>query len=228
MNKIERGALYGLSLGDGCITLSKGAKNHSILIGHGPKQEEYITHKAKKLQSIFGGKELKVRFYQVYNKRTEKSYTNLQISATNPYLNQIHRNLYPTGVKTITRKVLDFLTDEGLAYWYMDDGAGDICKNKNGKICGCMIRISTYCTKEEALEIQSWFKDKYELNCVFDIDKRNNKYSVRFNTKDSIKFANLIKPFILPCMEYKISSVIDYVPRVQSTLPEKSGGEDIV
>ncbi len=228
MNKIERGILYGMTLGDGCLNITKGSINYGLTIGHGPKQQTYLEHKANKLQGVLGKKEIKVSSYSSYNKTANKTYTNLQLRVTHPYFRQMHRNLYPTGVKIISRKVLDFLTDEGLAYWFMDDGSGVLCRNKDKTVCGCMVRISTYCTKEEALIIQSWFKDKYNLSCKFDVDKRNNKYSIRFGTLDSKKFCQIVKPFVTAEMLYKISDVLDYVPRVRDTQPEKSEGEDIV
>lgn len=228
MNKIERGVLYGMSLGDGCINIGRGQTTYALTIGHGPKQEDYLKHKAEKLQSVLGGKQIKVSSYQSHNKTTDKIYTNLQLRVTNPYFNQIHRNLYPTGKKSFSLKVLNYLTDEGLAYWFMDDGSGVVCKSKTGTLCGCMVRISTYCSKEEALIIQSWFNDKYNLTCVFDIDNRSGRHSIRFGTQDSKRFCEIVKSFIIPSMRYKIDSVLGYAPRVRDTQPDTSEGEDIV
>lgn len=228
MNKNHRAVLYGMSIGDGCISKQPTNKNYALTIGHGPKQETYLRAKADKLLSIFGGSPVSINTYTSFNKTANKEYTNLQIRKLHPYFNQMHRNLYPKGKKVITRKVLDFLNDEGLAYWFMDDGSGTVCKSKNGYGCGCMVRLSTYCSKEEAETISAYFRDKYKLTCKFDIDKRNNKYSIRFGTLDSKRFAEIVAPHILSSMWYKIESVLEYTPRVLGTQTGKAVGEDIV
>lgn len=225
MNKQDRGFLYGLVLGDGCLYKQPTNKNTGLTIGHGPKQLGYLVHKAEKLTSLFGGKTVRVCEYSSFNKRTNKKYTNFQIRKVDPYFNQMHRMLYASGKKTFTRKVLNFLTDEGLAYWFMDDGAGTVTKNRDGNPCGCMLRLATYCSQDEAAVIADWFLDKYCLVAKFDVDKRSDRVSIRFGTLDSIKLANILKPYILPEMEYKIKEVLNYTPRV---LGPVITGEDIV
>lgn len=226
MNKAKRGILYGLAIGDGGIYLTKAqaADTARLIIGHSPSQREYLEFKQKLLHSTLGGKEPKIYEYKSFNKTANKEYTNLQLYKNDKYFRQMHKVLYPLGDKKYTRKLLSYLTDQSLALWYMDDGSGTKCKNKDGKITGCMTRIATYCSEEEAKIIREWFSEKYGLTPVFDIDKRNNKFSIRFNTKESLKFVSIISKYIVPSMKYKIEHVGNYIPRVQDTLR----GEDIV
>lgn len=228
MNKRDRGILYGMSVGDGCIHRQKSNRHYALTIGHGPKQKEYLQYKADKLHSIFGGNPINVNTYKSFNKQVGKEYTNLQIRKLHPYFDQIHRNLYQTGKKVYTRKVLDFITDEGLAYWFMDDGSGRVSKSKNGVLCGCMVRISTYCGQEEAEIISKWFKDVYGFDCSFDIDNRNDRYSIRLKTLDSIAFCKIVEPYIPYFMKYKTEQVLKYTPRVLGTSTDNAVGEDIV
>lgn len=217
MNRNERGILYGMSFGDGCLYKQPTNKNCGLTVGHSPKQIEYINHKADLILSVFGGKKPSINTYTSKNKTTNKEYTNLQFRKVNPYFNQMHQNLYSTGKKIITRKCLDYLTDHGLALWFMDDGSGVVCKNKQGDFCGCMIRISTYCSREEAEVISQWFFDKYGLIAKFDIDNRSNKVSIRFGTQDSKKFTEIVSGYLIPTMRYKIENIINYIPRVLGT-----------
>ena len=225
MNREKRGILYGMSFGDGCISKQNTNKNYGLTVGHGPRQKEYLAYKADLLLSALGGKRPNINTYSSYNKTTNKKYTNLQFKKTHPYFNQIHRNLYGTGKKIITRKCLDYLTDQGLALWFMDDGSGVVCKNKRGVQCGCMVRISTYCSQEEADVIAQWFLDKHGLTCKFDVDKRSGKVSIRFGTLDSKKFVEVVSPYIIPFMWYKVEGILNYTPRVLGT---PKVGEDIV
>jgi hypothetical protein len=217
MNREKRGILYGMSIGDGCISKQSTNKNYGLTVGHSPRQEEYLTYKADLLLSTMGGKRPNINRYKSHNKSTGKEYTNLQFRKVDPYFNQIHKNLYATGLKVITRKCLDYLTDQGLALWFMDDGSGAICKNREGKSCGCMVRISTYCSGEEAEVIAKWFLDRYQLTCKFDVDNRSGKVSIRFGTLDSKKFAEIVSPYIIPSMKYKIEDILSYTPRALGT-----------
>lgn len=225
MNKQDRGFLYGLALGDGCLYKQPTNKNTGLTIGHSPKQTSYLEHKAHRLHQVFGGKPVNIYTYTSANKVSGKTYTNLQIRKVDPYFNQMHKLLYATGVKVITRQVLDFLTDEGLAYWFMDDGSGAVVKNQDKRPCGCMLRIATYCSQAEADVIAKWFLDVYKLSVKFDKDKRNNRVSIRFGTHDSIKLATILKPYIFDTLFYKIEDVLNYTPRV---LGPVTTGEDIV
>lgn len=228
MNKKDRGFLYGISLGDGCITKQDSNANYGLFIGHGPSQKGYLEHKAERLLSVFGGKAVNIRRYVGFNKQTNKHYENYQLRKTHPYFNQMHKCLYPNGKKEFTRKALNYLTEEGLAYWLMDDGSGSVLKNKRGQFCGCNFRLSTYCSKAEADLIAEWFSEKFDLPVSFDRDTRNDLYSLRFTTTASKKLAGIVEPYIIPTMRYKIEGILSYSPRVLDTQTDNAVGEDIV
>ena len=228
MNKHKRGVLYGLAIGDGGLYLDKSqAKDTArMIIGHGPAQLDYLKFKAKLLHSTIGGKEPSIYTSQSKNKTTGKTYTNHQMYRSYTYFRQMHRVMYKEGKKVYTEQLLSYLTDYSLAIWYMDDGSGTVCKNRNtGNACGCMTRLATYCSKEEAETLQKWFKEKYNLSAKLDVDKRNNMYSLRFNTADSRVFVSIVSPYIVPSLKYKIEHVASYPPRVQDIL---TMDEDIV
>jgi hypothetical protein len=227
MDKRKRGILYGLALGDGGIYLDKSqaAGTARLIIGHGPSQLEYLQYKQRLLHSVLGGKEPSLYTSQSRNSTTNKFYTNHQIYKNHTYFRQMHRVLYPQGKKVYSEQLLSYLTDESLALWFMDDGSGTISFNqKTKKPCGCMTRLSTYCSKEEAELLQNWFTEKYKITPKFDVDKRNGMYSLRFNTKESREFVPIVAPYMFYTLKYKIAHVDKYVPRVQDTLR----GEDIV
>lgn len=227
MDKRKRGILYGCAIGDGGIYLDKNqaANTARLIIGHGPLQLDYLKYKQQLIHSVLGGKEPSIYTYQSLNKRTGKTYTNHQLYKNHKYFRQMHKVLYPSGRFEYTSKMLNYLTDQSLAIWYMDDGSGVVCKNnKTGKPCGCMTRLSTYCSEEEANILKDWFLSKYGLDAKFDRDKRNNKYSLRFNTKDSKTFISIVSPYMYESMKYKIQHVDKYSPRVPDILRD----EDIV
>lgn len=204
MNKEQNGILFGMTIGDGCLYIQNGYP--SIIIGHSPKQKEYIEYKSKLLENIFGTK-VNITEYVGFNKSVQKTYTNLRITKGHKYFSEMYEIFYSNKKKIYSKEILDTLTDQGLAIWYMDDGSGAICKNKLGTPCGAMTRISTYCSREESVIIKDWFKDRYDIEIKFDIDKRNDKYSIRMNKESSIRFVQIVEPYIIPSMEYKIQHV---------------------
>lgn len=227
MDKHKRGILYGCAIGDGGIYLDRNqaASTARLVIGHGPSQIEYLKYKQQLLHSALGGKAPSLYTYKSLNKKTGKTYTNHQLYKNHKYFRQMHRVLYPEGSFKYSEQMLSYLTDQSLAIWYMDDGSGSICKNsKTKKPCGCMTRLSTYCSKGEAELLKEWFHSKYQLDAKFDVDKRNDKYSLRFNTQDSREFVSIVSPYMFKPLRYKIEHVDKYSPRVPDTLR----GEDIV
>lgn len=217
MNKRDRGILYGLALGDGCLHISKdqSPKTARLVIGHGPKQLEYLEEKKRLLHSTLGGKPPSLYTYRSKNKKTGKVYTNHQLYKNHKYFRQMHRVLYSTGKKKITEKVLGYLTDYSLALLFMDDGSGKVLKNKVGIPTSATTRIATYCTEEEALLWRKWFEDKYSISPKFDVDKRSLPlgYSLRFNTTASKELVSIIAPYIVPCLKYKIQHIDKYMPK---------------
>lgn len=210
MNRRDRGILIGMLLGDGCIKLKRHTKKDGkksvyaeFVMSHCPKQLRYLQYKASKLHSILGGKPLKVSKGK-YTLSNGRSYDSYRVSRCNKYFRILHRWAYSNnGKKLFTRKLLNKLTPEGIAYWYMDDGSLVKQKNKAGEISSFAVRLYTYCSLEEAETIQEYFIDVHNIH--FKISKYTNKeqYNLRTNTSEGKKFLKLISSYSIPCMDYK-------------------------
>jgi predicted 3-demethylubiquinone-9 3-methyltransferase (glyoxalase superfamily) len=113
--------------------------------------------------------------------------------------------IYVNGKKTFSKKVLNRLSLEGIAIWYMDDGSLYNVKYKTSKntyryrTAQCM--LNTYLSKEENEVIVKWFKDKYDIK--WRIVKDKNFTRLQMGTKQARKFIALIKDYIHPSMMYK-------------------------
>lgn len=225
MNNKDRGILYGMLYGDGNLYKAKnnfGTEYVKLTIGHSPRQRDYLEHKIDLIHSIFGGKRPKIYEYTSFNKTAGKSYRNLQTVKTNKYFRQMLKVLYPGGRKTYTAQGLGYLTDEGLALWYQDDGSLYLHRNKAGNISSASLSIATYCSESEFHILQKWFEEVYGVSPKASIDKRNNKYSLRFLSADSNKLLSIVKPYIHESMLYKVG--ITQEPRA----PSSTEGDDIV
>lgn len=224
MNSTNRGVLYGIAIGDGSIHKKKDG-NCTLQFTHSETQKEYAEFKARRVNSILGGKKNKVNWYSSTTPYGEVTYG--KYGKSNKYCNQMRRVLYPEGKMTYTRKMLDFLNPEGIAYWYMDDGSVSKSYRKDketGEICGCSceMRIYTYCSLEEIETIIDYFKEVWEIQGKKRFAKKTKSYYLAFNSKNSTKLELLLRPYIIDSMLYKLPS--RWVTRKRDTLR----GEDIV
>lgn len=197
----QRGILAGMVLGDGNITKREMYKNPAIRINHSSKQREYLKHKIALLQPMFHYDLMKsYREIKSVNNQNGKTYKQCVFySRVNPKLKTIWKDSYFNGKKVITKKLLNHLTPQGLAIWYMDDG----CCTKQRRT----VMLSTYCSYEENLTIIKYFKEKWKINWV--IGKHKDKFFVQrgWKSDDMAKFMKIIKPYIIPSMKYKLVSI---------------------
>lgn len=200
MKKEHRGLLIGMSIGDGHISIRKkdGKFIHqNLVISHGAKQEEYINYKADLLLSIFGGKRPNVIEFN------NNGYKGFRFSKGNKYFRILKNKLYKNNKKVYSPTLLKQLTPHGIALWYMDDGTLAKLRNKNTKkIRTINVKLCTYVSKEQNEIIINYFKETYDIkfNLVYD----KNKYLLRANKENSLKFIELVKPYIIKSMYYKI------------------------
>lgn len=200
MTNEEKALIIALVLGDGHI--SQEGRLH---INHCEKQKEYLEYKANILHKIIGGKPIKI--HKTKNKIKDTIYYGYGIKkCCKKKLESMRQLLYPEGKKVITREILEYLTPQGIAIWYMDDG-NLYAEKKNDKICAYKLGIATYLSKEENQIIIDYFKEKWDLE--FKSHKDGNQYRLRMGTKEARKFLNLVRPYIsdIECMRYKVIDI---------------------
>lgn len=234
MNKKDRAILYGLAIGDGHISYRTRYKNGKyryeqadLIIGHGPKQKEYIEYKADLILSIFGGKRPKVSKTK-HTLNNGKTYTGWRIAKTNRYFRQMHGVLYRQDrSKRITGQVLSYCDDKSLALWYMDDGSINQNKNKSGEITSLSFRICTQFTDEdEAKFVIEWLKDTFGIPAKYYLAK--GKYDIGGGTQATLNLVSVIKDHVHKSMLYKIQPAFDFVFRKSAKHPNFKVDDDIV
>lgn len=227
MNREERGILYGMAFGDGYIRCSDRVKPEGykwtaseLCVAHSTKQYEYAQHKAELIHSIFGGNKPKLHPTKTTLKvhGADKTYTGVRFTKSNPYFRQMHRVLYATGKKMFTEQALGYLTDHGLALWFMDDGSMNCNKNKAGEITSLHGTICTQCSEEEAKMIVDFLTYQYGIPAK--LRKNKGRYDIGFATKACHKLADVIQPYMIPSMMYKLRHLEDFVLRTSARHPD--------
>lgn len=198
MERTKKAILIGLILGDGHIT-PKGELN----ITHSIKQKDYIEYKAKIIEQLLQCKKLNL-YHRIDNIHNEYS-----LHKTHKYFKILRKWIYKNNIKTFSKKILDLLTPQAVALWWMDDGSHGIDRNKvTGKITAHSFHLYTYTNLEETENIINMFKEKFDIN-FYKIKHTSKKtgitdYYLKCRTKEGRKLSNLIRPYIIQSMEYKI------------------------
>lgn len=208
MTKNEKAALLAMCLGDGYIN-----KNGTLYIEHSINQLEYLQWKHEFLNRVIPSTKRgnQIFFRDRFDKRTSKIYKQCSCHKSNKYFRLLRKWLYKPQ-KKFSRVLLNRLTLQGLAIWYMDDG------NLNNRGTSMWLTLSTHCSLEEAEIIQNYLREKWNLE--FKVKQKQGSYILGAATKTSKEFLDLIRDYILPCMSYK-----DYF---NSARPLNNKGEDIV
>lgn len=196
MNGDDRAILLGMIFGDGHVRPDpRGSNSATLTIKHSAKQAEYARYKAILLGNILGGKTPTPR--EIDN----NGFPGLVFSKTNSYLRILHGWLYSGGVKKLSPYVR-WLTPEGLAIWYMDDGnLGK--KIRRGKVHAVDLYLNCHTDKEEAEAICQEIEKRFGIKFLPHLN--NGKYRIRCGTREARKFVEIVAPFIHGSLAYKIS-----------------------
>ena len=198
INKESRNLLIGLLLGDGTIS-----NNYVFKLSHSETQRDYLEWKINLLKK-YGIRTNGIKEYisnSGYNIGKTVLYTQLTII---PFIKVLRKIFYKPKKVLGNRKLLNRLSAQEIAIWYMDDGCINIRKSNN-KIHGFYIRIATCLPKEELQIIIDYFKEVWNIS-FYKISEGKNTYSLCCGTKEGIKFINIVRPYVLqvPSMIHKI------------------------
>lgn len=202
------GILYGTLLGDASLNKTSRNGNFNLTLTHSPKQKEYLEFK-KNLISKVSHVRFSYKETISFNKQVKKNYTTC-CYYTNylKYFTKLEKIFYDDNRKKIvTRKILNKLTPLGLALWWMDDGCLCIHKRKDRNTLQRTATIATYSfSLEEHDLIIKYFKEKWNIKVKLSWagPKDNKKPVIKMPMLEFGKFKNIIEPYIIPSMHYKI------------------------
>ena len=197
LNLKQKALIIGSLLGDGTMRLGKGARNVNFKIEHGLMQKDYVEWKYQILKPfVFTEPKISYR-YNENGDRYAKSWWFRTIR--HPILTQIYKKFYKgekyrNGRKIVPLEIEEKIDPFALAVWIMDDGS-----YSKGRI-----DISTYSfSLKEINTLQESIEKVFGIgsNYYRDRDKGLRMY---FNQEDTKKLIEVIHPYIIPSMTYKI------------------------
>jgi hypothetical protein len=213
MTKNEKQFVVACAIGDGCINkrFVSGYPCYRFLMKHSEKQKDYFLYKAYQLDRIIGKPRKKV--FTIYKNSGRSKINAYQFEKnSNKHLKPIYNLLYRNGKKTYSKQLLNMLTPEGLAIWWMDDGSLTNYKyrNKEGilKYTKATGTLNTYISYEENEVIQKYFLDTWDVKFRIHKDTSDSGkvfYRLSASTKELRKLFKIITPYIHKSMKYKVT-----------------------
>lgn len=192
LNKTQLSVLIGSILGDGTLRLGKGFINANFKVEQGLKQKDYVFWKYNVFKEWVTTPP-KISFRYDENRIPyEKSWWFRTFR--HPEITFFHKVFYKEGIKKIPQNIENLVDPLALAVWIMDDGS------LNRRV----LDISTYSFRKEEIELlQKTLFNKFSLRSNYYRD-RDKGFRMYFPQGETLKLIDLISPYIIPNLAYKI------------------------
>lgn len=197
LTSLQKEVLVGILLGDACLQTNKGtncflkydqqAKNHTLVsllylifqdfVGTPPS-----LRLREGIQHSSWFRTYRLRFFKFYH---DQFYD---------------LNAHGKSVKRVPPLLHKWITPISLAFWFMDDGS----KDKSGYL------LHTQCFPYHQQKLlQQILGKKFGLEVAIHSDKQDEKtyYRLYITAKSVPLWNQLVSPYILPCMQYKLHHI---------------------
>lgn len=200
LSQLQWEASIGLMLGDASLQTQNKGKTYRMKFEWGDKNKIYAEHVYALFNEWVLSPPHKKSRVNINGKIVINwGFQTISHSAFNPLKDLFLRNKYKGVVDNLIKS---YLTEIGLAYWFMDDG-GKLDYNKNTKNKGLVLNTHSF-TKDEVENMSVELKDKFHLNTSIRLNK--NKYIIVINPESYDSFIKLTDKYIIPPMRYKLPS----------------------
>jgi hypothetical protein len=199
LSKDQQDVLIGTILGDGNIRILK--KEALLTVSHCEKQSDYVFWKYNVFRNwVLTQPRKEIRKYYKDRKRSLVSWRFSTISHS--ILSRYYDLFYPYGKKVIPTTIDSILISPlTLAVWYMDDGS----RKPYGR--GAFLHTESFSVGDQRKLITALKKNYSIIVKLASAGLSNGKrlFRLYITAKSFSHFRDLIFPYLLPSMQYKIS-----------------------
>ena len=188
----QKEIIIGKLLGDGHAETQTEGRTYRLKFEHSYKQKEYVDWLYQELKSIASGTP-SIKKQSVNGINYMKYWFNTITSSSFRFYAQ---QFYCNRKKKIPQLIHKWLTPLTLAVWFMDDGS---IKSKNHK--AKIINTQSF-SKEDIERVIKVIADKYGVKSK--LRKQKEGYQIYLLSETIDKFEEIIKPYIVPSMKYKL------------------------
>ena len=162
-----------------------------LRVHHGEKQKGYVFWKYEVLKNLVSKEPQKSLWNNPKRNLHEISWYFHTKSLRE--FGVLYHYFYKNSVKVLHRNIFDMFTPQMLAVWFMDDGSN---------IGGSFTMNTHSFSKEEQMRIVDFFKGCYDITAT--VIKDRTKFKLAIGRNEYAKFMDIVQPFIIPSMTYKI------------------------
>lgn len=193
LSKVQREVLVGILLGDAHLETQNRGRTYRVKIEQSEFHRDYLFH----LYEVFKEWTLtppqrKLRRYPDGKMVPHWWFQTLSHGAFRFYAHQFYRE----GRKTVPRLIHRWLKPRSIAYWFMDDGSIKWSKSR------AVIFNTQRFQPHEIKRLMRVLSEIYGLEVYS--RKQKEGYQVVISGRSLDKFIELINPYLLPCMLYKL------------------------
>lgn len=189
----QKEILVGSLLGD--AHLEQNGNNVRLRVEHTANQEHYLMWKYLEFVNFVSSKP---RMIERFDKRTKKTYKGWHFSTYSLDVFNVYHRIFYRNKKRIVPENIDKLLNSplSLAVWFMDDGS---------KRTDCnALRLSTDSFQfQEQKMLQRCLKNNFGIESK--LHKKGKFWNIYIPNREAKNFCAIVKPYIVPVMEYKIS-----------------------
>lgn len=186
MTNEQEQLIIGTLLGDGSLIVNSWGKHYRLQIEHQVAHKEYVQWKYRKLCD----------WVLTSPKLLERTQSVKFRTMSHPDLTALHNLFYPEGRKMVPNTITKLLrTPIALATWFMDDGA---YRSLN------TFTISTHCfvQRSEQYQLIQCLGENFGLQATLHYDGKGHRLYIP--SESGKKFKDIIRPYLVSCMRYKI------------------------
>ncbi len=195
LSDFQKEVIIGSLLGDARLESRSNGRTARLRIHQGDEQKDFAFWKYSVLKHLVSAPPRKIVCrYDIEDDR--KYYSWYFHTLTFQEFGKMHRDFYTKERKILPSNIEKILTPVSLAVWIMDDG----CFDK-----GALILNSHNFSIDEQERLQDILKNKFDLTARMNKDRA--RYRLRIRKKDTQKIRDIVNPFIIPSMMYKIVPV---------------------
>ena len=193
LNQKQKAILIGTILGDG--HLEQNGKGVRLKVDHGMSQQDYVLWKYNIFKNLVPSEP---RVIKSFHKKEQKEYARLHFATYSNGIFQEWRDVfYQNKVKVIPREINNILVSPlSLAVWMMDDGY------KRNDCNALRLNTDLFMYSEQELLVNC-LKKNFGVDSV--IHKKGKTHNIYIPVKSSMKFCQIVKPYILDSLLYKVS-----------------------
>jgi len=192
----QKEVLIGTLLGDGMLELN--GRHVRLRVDHSIKQKAYVEWKYKMFRNLTTGSG--IRYLSVFDHRRKNTDYHFRFDTISTFLlTKLHKDFYVNKRKRVPKNIIKILKKPlSLAVWFMDDGY------KRNDCNALRISTDSFNLKEQRLLLEC-LKRNFRINAK--LHRKGEFWNIYIpnSNSEAKNFCRIVKPYIIPEMEYKIS-----------------------